>query len=92
MGKTSLNKSGTPRVVGRNGIVRCCTEECGYTYSRNGEPPTRGSLSDPLAYFRDPLVVWKILRKKTVTNINVVKKSLFFHTVALKTGSWVFLR
>ena len=32
MGKTCLNKSGPPRVVGRNGDVRCCTEECGYTF------------------------------------------------------------
>ena len=30
--RTSLNNSGPPRVVGRNGKIRCCTEECGHTY------------------------------------------------------------
>ena len=33
MGKTSSNKSGPPRVIGRNGNVRCCTEEWGYSYT-----------------------------------------------------------
>ena len=27
-------ESGSPRIVGRNGNVRCCTEECGYTYGK----------------------------------------------------------
>ena len=34
MGRTSRTKPGSPRVVGRNGNVRCCTEECGYTYRK----------------------------------------------------------
>ena len=27
-------KSGSPKVVGRNGNVRYCTEECGYIYGK----------------------------------------------------------
>ena len=27
-------KSGSPKVVGRNGNVRCCTEECSYIYGK----------------------------------------------------------
>ena len=32
-------------------------------YISDGEPLTRGSLSDPLAHFSDPLVVWKTVGK-----------------------------
>ena len=34
-------------------------------YIRDGEPLTRGSLSDPLADFSDPLVVLKTGRKNS---------------------------
>ena len=35
-------------------------------YNRNGKPLTRGSSSDPLAHFNEPLEVWKILRPANV--------------------------
>ena len=71
---------------------------------RDGEPLTRGSLSDPLTDFSDPLVVSKTVGKNRNEHFLEMKKSLSAYAVALKTfyllftpnslfaESWEFMR
>ena len=74
-------------------------------YIKDGEPLIRGSLSDPLADFSDPLVVSKTVGENGNEHLlYVVKKSLSAYAVALKTfyllftsnnvfaESWEFMR
>ena len=73
-------------------------------YIRDGEPLTRGSLSDPLADFSDPLVVSQTVGKNGDEHLRNEEKFNCLYAVALKTlyllftpnslfaESWEFMR